>query len=380
MKKANTPRANRAERVNRKGNELKVDQAPVQAPQGDPVESLLKPFSFDGWGFEMPEMRTAENRAELAEIGVSYFEKHGREDLAAEDRAEATWWRELPGVTETSASPHYARWERDARDSIDALLVQAEAAEGSKAFTSLSSLLYRLMAGFHALAAHGNQTAARMWANEICRGVNDFEMLATAKPEIFKEWARGSFAIPGMISRNAEKREDNQRLCKLLEQGEATEWAILPTGKRGWNLEQNANGLAARLQSHIQSGRELYELHKVQSRGNKLPDWLEDAMKLAPFSPETWRTWAELAWRIIAEISPEGKPGLHPAFYHSKTKICNPRKQRINPYYANTESAPSIAENDIKEALFGAFELIATGKSRKTKERKMKTLKARKPA
>jgi hypothetical protein len=107
----------------------------------------------------------------------------------------------------------------------------------------------------------------------------------------------------------------------------------------------------------------------AKQAGGELPGWLHDAAKLEPFSAETWQMWAELAWRVLAEISPNGKPAEHQAFYDHATKICNVRKQRRDYHFGKVVSSPSIAENDIKEALFDAFALVATGTSRRTKRR-----------
>jgi hypothetical protein len=112
----------------------------------------------------------------------------------------------------------------------------------------------------------------------------------------------------------------------------------------------------------------------------EFPPWLEDARKLAPFSATTWKAWADIAWRVIAELSPDGKPENHPGFYDPATKICNVKKTRKNPYFGKQENAPSIARTDIKEAVFDGFENIATGMSSRTRRRKKAAAKARKPA
>ncbi len=249
--------------------------------------------------------------------------------------------------------------------------MRAEGNEGP--LVRLFTIALDLLGGLHALAANGNKMAARVWANTLEESIGNFEMLAFHKPEIFIEWARGSFAIPGMISQNAEKTKSNQTLVERLQVGAKCDFAIVPKGKRGrhWQFQDRANGLAARLQSHIEWHRTLYCVHELRAKADKqkLPAWLRGAAKLPPFSPKTWKAWAKIGWLVLAEISPNAKPGKHRAFYEPATAICTPRMTRTNPYYGNEERAPSIAENDIKEALFGAFELIATGISRKTKQR-----------
>ena len=344
-----------------------------------PREPLLKPFDFSGWDYQMPELGVAEARAQSADGSAEYFASHGRSELAAEEREIAVWWRRLAHFPEPGATRLHDDCREEAEQAIDILLARAEKFEAP--LYSLSMALGRLLSGLHALAAHGNKLAARVWANMIYESANDFEMLAFNKPEIFREWARSAIAVPGCISRNTEKQRNNQELLRKLEQGEDCHFAILPTGKPGrkWTFKDNANGLAARLWSYIDNSRTVYSFHAIQAKhaGRELPGWLQDAVQLEPFSAKTWQKWAEVAWKVLAEISPNGNPGRHPAFYETATKICNVRTHRKESYQTFTgkdviHSSPSIAENDIKEALFGAFEVVATGISRRTKQQRQK--------
>ena len=329
------------------------------------LELLSKPFSFTGWGFQTPTLDTAEKEAQLAEI-------EGNGELAE-------WWRGLADAN-TESKRSYDEWERIARLNMSALLARAEKDEG--ALLPLFLTLSQLLSGLHALAAHGDKKAALFLMNAVGEAVGGFELLAHAKPELFREWARSSFAIPGMISRNAEKCADNGRLLNALEQGEDFHLAILPTGKRGkkWKFQDRANSLAVRLQSHIEHARTVYELDssRAQYTGRELPSWREVAMRLEPFSPKTWKAWAKVAWQVLVEISPEGKPEKNRAFYEPATAICNVRKTRTEDdfhKYAEcdsrvTRACPSIALEDIREAFSGAFELIATGATRRTARRR----------
>jgi len=339
------------------------DVQPVQDDGAGPAgERLLKPFSFTGWGYTPPPPpAVAERRIKLEEESADRHEAAGFPDLASEDRKTAAWWQSLADCPEEKAWFSYIECETDARELIDVFLARAEGNEGP--LGNLFSIAFNLLSGLHALAANGNKKAAAVWANILAESIEDFEKLAWHKPEIIAELARGSFAIPGMISRNKEKTKSNAELVKRIEVGADYDLAIVPTGKRTWKFKDRPNGLAARLKSHIDNGRTFYGFDKLRA---ELPAWRHDAMKLEPFSPETWETWAKIAWSVLAEISPDGKPGQHPAFYEPATKICNVRKTRKNPYYGNEEDAPSIAEYDIKEKLFGAFEII----SRRKKGRK----------
>jgi hypothetical protein len=223
----------------------------------------------------------------------------------------------------------------------------------------LAGLLRHLLDGLHALAAHGDKLAGQMLLGTVGAAVTQFEMLAGKKPELFRDYARGSLAIPGMISRNAEKIADNKSLLEKLEQGADCPLAILPTGKKGkrWKLttagEEGANALAVRLQSYIEGARNSYELHSLLAglgRGSTLPEWREDAKKLEPFSPETWSTWAAVAWTILDK-------GHHSGL-HGKTRIVNQSKRE-------GYGAAALMRDHSKKALFAAFETIATGENPK---------------
>lgn len=201
----------------------------------------------------------------------------------------------------------------------------------------------------------------------ITGAVERFERLANEKPELFRPVTRGRMAIPAMVSQNKEKMEAAQALAKNLHTGEAYHLAILPTGNKGrhWQFKDPANALAARLVEEI-------EFTRVWSGWYRENAWWEDAVKLEPFSEHTWRSWAKFAWRILDN-------GNHPMLHDPRTKICNVRTQRTEEDFSKSakwnaprkiRQSPSIAAEDIREALFGAFELIATGISQRTKRRR----------
>ena len=346
----------------------------------------MKPFSFTGWGYEQPELGVAERRAVEHDEGAADFEKGEREALAGNnpegaarlaerakhEREKAEWWRKLGDYPAEKAGQHYEDCERDAGQLIDTLLARGEADEAVALRFSLS--LWRLHGGLHALAARGRKWAAYLLVNSLHEAVAGFEMLATTKPELF-DFLRNGFGVPAIISPSKEKTADNQRFVKQLHAGGDYHFAIMPTGRGGkkWKYQEGANGLAARLHSHIEEARCVYELDKsrVEHAGKELPALRHEARWLELFStmPGVWQSWAEVAWRVLAEISPDNRPGLHAAFCVPKSKICNVRKTRLDPYFGKVTDAPSIAEQDIKEALFGAFELMETGKTRRTAQR-----------
>jgi len=334
-------------------------------------QAILRPFSFSGGGFEKSSRRIAEDQATACESSARYFEKKGRSNLARKQRKMAASWRSLATLSDTEVERFCEALFLKGSETLEALLALAE--KRDSALSHLVLLANHILDGLLDFAAHRHKQAARAFMQSISATVNNFEFVATQKPELFREWARGSIAIPGLISRNRAQSRDNERLLEVLQQGEASYLAPAMRSKRGrfWTFS-GANLLAVRLISHIQSANIFYESDKVLARHCRrdLPSWRKDAAKLKAFSARTWPSWAHVIWQIIIEVSPQNKPALHLAFYDPKTKICNVRKRRINPYYGNEERAYSISEQDIKEALFGAVEVIATGESRRTKQRR----------
>ena len=342
-----------------------------------PLRHLVKPFSFNP-----PSTPTAYPPLDIAKKRVCAYEEraalstaNGDRWDAQEARRRAKLWRLWNSYPEDMAKRHYSEYEEDALNAIDKLLARAEISD--QALIYLRLILYHILEGFHLLSAHGSETALAMLLSELNTTVVANEILANEKPELFREYARKSFGIPGIISRNREKTQENQRLLEKLKQGEEFALKILPTGRRGkiWKFKDNANSLAASLVHYIQINKILFPVfaHQVTlmpSRFHPLPSWLAEAGRLPGFSPQSWRQWAEVGWRIIRESSPKQKPGLNPMFDDPGTKICNVRRKRKSPYYGKIEQSPSIAEHDIQEALFIAFELIATGVSPRTKQRR----------
>lgn len=334
-------------------------------------KAILRPFSFSGGGFEESSRCIAEDQAIACESSASYFEKSGRSDLASEQRKKAESWRGLATLSETQAKPVCDALFLKGVETLDELLALAEKRDTARSLLVL--LADKILSGLLDSATRRDKRAAHAFMQSISVAVNNFEFVAMREPEVFREWARGQIAIPGLISRNRAQSRDNARLLEVLQQGEATYIAPGIRNKRGrfWTFS-GANLVAVRLISHIQSSNISYESDKSLARHFRrdLPSWRKEAVKLKGFSSRTWLNWAQVIWQMIIEMSPKKKPALHPAFYDPKTKICNVRKTRNNPYYGNEERAYSISEQDIKEALFGAVEIIATGESRRSKQRR----------
>jgi len=163
------------------------------------------------------------------------------------------------------------------------------------------------------------------------------------------------------------------------------EMAYSLSRRRGFS--NNANNMAIHLANRIEICRSRYSSVRealVKAGGRLAPfvifeddeefkpdkEWLRRAADLDELSVKNWQSWAELAWEMVLAGSPEHRPELNPGFFAEKTKICNVRTKRTNPYYGNEEKAPSIARADIKEALFNAFETVVTGISPRTRQRR----------
>jgi hypothetical protein len=314
-----------------------------------------------------------EDHALKCEGSADYFAKQGRTRLAKEQRQRAAWWRGLATLSDAEADRLQEQLFLEGIETADALCALAE--NHQTASGSLMLLSNGMLSGLLEGAAHGRTHAVRAFMASAGTAVNNFEFLATRKPKLFREWARQSVAIPGLISRGKAQARDNNRLLKSLEQGEDSYLAPSLKNRRGrfWEFS-NANVLAVRLISHVNKANAFYETDKSLGKhfGRELPMWRRKAIELESFSARAWKKWANVIWEVIAEVSPQKKPGLNRAFYHPRTEICKVRETRKNPYYDKEEKAFSIAEQDIKEALFNAIELIGTGQSRRTRERKVK--------
>jgi len=335
---------------------------------------VLKPFVFTDWGFEMPPaLGAAEGAGERGEQETSgEWARIASENIANLLRSAASGGERIADVALV----------------LDQLKRVPPIVEDlPPCIADLALVLDQLVGGLYALAARGREWAALVLADGLQSAVGRFEMLTAANPKlapIISAWAMDKPAIPGMISRNPEKERLNQKHLVEIKQGKNFKFATVPTGKRGKRFQflYGANRHAVLLVDYIENARQRYAAHMLQAphSGQEIPGWLRAAMKLEPFSakPKTWWAWANVAWQVIAEISPNGKPGQHPAYYAPETKICNVRKSRTEDDSSKSakwdarklRQSPSIAEQDIREAFFGGFEMIATGTSPTTKRRK----------
>jgi len=212
-------------------------------------------------------------------------------------------------------------------------------------------LAYAARKAFAALskrADDGGEYAAAILLETLREAVKGFEALAAGKPEFFRGTARQCFGIPALVSRNPERMAQSVELAGKLEEGEDCVFAIVPKRGRQWRFTP-ANALAARLVNEITQGLRSY----IANPSNYPPeDWRADTVKLAPFSAKTWRSWADIAWRVL-----DG--GKAPELHAKETRICSPSSR--------DGGEARVWPGDAKKALFDAFRTIATGAGRRDK-------------
>ena len=325
----------------------------------------------------------AEARARLCEEEAQAFRQKGAHGKAKGAGEKAAFWRSLPTLSDRDVLLNAAPLLGATTENLDALYAIGDV---GSLMLATGQALGRL---FDLAGSRGTQSDVSALLETIAGAVERFERFANEKPELFRPLARERMGIPAIVSQNREKMAEALNLAEKLETGAAYHLAILPTGKKGrhWQFKDRANALAARLVEEIEFTRSWdgwYRRH----------EWWEEALKLETFSKDSWKAWAEFAWEHLLD------KGKHPAFYDPETQICNVRESRRQPYpkkpkpnqrlasskninkrFLNyLEALPvkfvhpvhdcsSIAEWDIKEALFGAFELIASGTSSRTKRR-----------
>lgn len=352
-------------------------------------------------GFEsvmrnIPKMHPANRR---------YFAEEIRNEVlplavaVADEKRQAAWWR---AVKHEEAAPLKCgeRFEKT-KFEIDVLLARAETHE--EQLEQAVQLFRYLRDGLHNFAVGNHRRAAHRLASELRSACWDFDLLATAKPELFADWARRQFGIPGIVSRNQERAASNLALLSKLGEGDDFYFPILPKRGRPVKLKERANALAIRLIQFIDRRFSKWVMEFAPEVGYEPPLRVREAARLEPFGKETWEAWAGVAWLVLAEVSPNRRPEEHPFFHDPETMICKVREERLEKYPKSarrqrrsgfsgsntkrflkmldampdekypTHTSPSIPRGDLQKKLWEAFELIATGASRRTRQRKKKS-------
>jgi len=314
----------------------------------------VKPFTFADAVESTPLEDRAEKHAESYERRAEMAKAKGNRAECQRNKMLAKNWRGL-SATRLPDDAFFRLMEQLIEDS-DVLLVKGE--HSDTALSCLRLVLDNILTGLHGLALQKNKKAIAYLLAGLNDAVARFETHSHREPEVYAEWAQNAFGIPGILSRNREKSDDNRqrKLLESLKQGENFPLKILPTGKRGkrWKYTSNANHLAEKLRLYIEGNRLQYDLLKLSTTVEKttLPVWLETAHKLAPFSATSHREWSKVAWQILKNASPKRHPSKHPYLADNATKICN----RIG-------DVDSVEDDKIRETLNEAFEVIATGAS-----------------
>ena len=346
----------------------------------------FEPFTFEQWTDAdlHPPLVTMESK--IAEfLGTARRESEWSAEAKAEgkinearncaamakaSRAKAAKWRNLSCLPKAEDE----RLDRDCHevlaDGVDLLLARGQTSNEAKFW--LSCIIGQAARGLLALAAHGDAVAATKLIAGLLEAVTGFEFLAWHRPELFTHYTRRLALIPATISRRGENEDACKELMRKLEAGTHSMFPIVRNGKgREWRESNPANALALRLHQYItkKRGDFGYLFGHFEIYG-ECPCWFRELGNLENFGKETWKKWAEVAWKILDD-------GKHPALHDERTKICNLRKKRKSPYPTKdgkevTHTCPSIAVSDMKKILFEAFETIATGENPRTKRRRTK--------
>lgn len=291
--------------------------------------------------------------------------------MAKASRAKAAKWRKLSSLSK--AEDERLDWQcyQGLADGVDLLAARGLASNEAKFW--LSSIIEQAAQGLLALAAHGDGVAATMLIDSLLLAVRRFECLAMHRPKVFTHYTSKLSLIPATISRRSENKKECEKLLEELQVGTCSIYPTTRKGKgRDWSESTPANALALRLIRYIDNrrrDRRIYSAHLEIF--DTCPPWFQSLDTLADFSPDSCEEWANVAWQILDN-------GKHPALYEKATRVCNVRESRTEDNFSKSANSaprkirkcPSIAVEDIREAIFGAFRIIATGVSERTMRRK----------
>jgi hypothetical protein len=313
-------------------------------------DSRLSSFTFDKSSIS-PAKSTTDFAGELAQHHEQRAEEHARKGdtvKAKTKRNQAAFLRGLPGLSDADGDIHCVKAFKAAAEAINILRLRGRSSLGRMMLWHISGKALSAMSNL--VETDANPQAGNMLLSLLAHEVQNFERLADALPEAFRATAKLLFGIPGIISRNTEKQQDNLVRVKNLDVGAAFHLPILPTGKKGrhWKFEDRANSLAARLADEIETRMAHVWLHGFDEGTLQA-----DVAKLQPFSVDTWQAWEELAWRILDK-------GKHPLLSNRETRIVNPQQEGV---------WTSADEWHTHRALLEAFEMLGTGNSQRTRKR-----------
>lgn len=325
------------------------------------MPTLMQPFSFEGWEGEEIRSRQvnfAKARAEQYLDEAAQDERDGCWDLVADARAKAAYWQRLQELSPEDGQSIELNAALDGAEHIDALLERAKVSD--RPLSQLFSLALQIHSGLLALASHGNEQAAFFLVSSLSSAVDDFNMLAWHKPEAFRGVVRSKDGIPGIITPHVEKTEANAELVTHLEV--ATDYAIkLPIKRskgRQLSLFKTPRNLwAARLVNYIEGVRILLECSKSAATISEVKrrKWLLAAGRLHPYSADTWRAWADVAWQVVLEAT-EGHPEREVALSELHTIKEKKISKRSGKPLDKTLKA---SQKEIREALARGFEALA---------------------
>ena len=307
----------------------------------------VRPFSFDvGAGVkdqEFPPVNYAAERAEAAIDAALASREQRNLDEMQRMLDSAAWWHSVMSQTRSQSDPPVYYSFLKAQESLGLLFIRAKQGSG-EATGFLRELAEFIVSNLCSLIVHEPEdiagTAATALINGLNKAVGDFEKLAKSAPNLIIAETRKCFDVPGLISTSVEQTCANTALARKLEVGTQS-LVNVPNAAKGAKtikLATPPNFWAKRLVEYIESVRVDLErqrclaehLKRANLSGdffdsffdkltstapvdNYSPDWLQEALELKPFSPDSCSSWFNVAWKIVIDVTharPEAKPQL----------------------------------------------------------------------
>jgi hypothetical protein len=206
----------------------------------------------------------------------------------------------------------------------------------------------------------------------LSKAVEGFEQFANDHTKTMQDLAKNRDCIPLLCGPGPIAQGRVEAAMRKLDVAGALPIKSLKANGRGQKKTLGGpSRLGLELIQEIITVRDRRELDDVLINSTSLgyipPNWRDEALGLPDLYKKTWRRWADVAWKILCETSPNGDPAQWPKM----TDYFTPRQHRKNPYFGNIETAGSIATADIKNRLFRAIKaLVADNRAKSAKRGK----------
>ncbi len=292
------------------------------------LRATVPPFSFtEGWReqkeFEPSSLNYAEPTATETETLASQADAKGNPELASLLRGLAAEWRNKVNTLDDTVLHEEAI---AASRALDILFGQA-ACHSELALDYLLDLATIILTGLHDLASNGYKGAADVLLASLRGATDQFNVLASNRPEFFLHRTRSAFGIPGVLSPYTEKTRDNAELVEVLEVGKDYAYPLATAGGGRGNKSKFAtpsNYWARRLYAYVKEARDKVirsaslapdGLQQWVEAHPHLPPWMKNAVILDPLSHETLADWMAVIWEVLLGATdgrPEDEPILQP--------------------------------------------------------------------